>query len=235
MREKLIGYIPINAKRVAEYHKIDDFVPTQQLLERIVEDRPYEQIDLHRILQENRIASPLSEKRLKKYALVEALADTTFGIGPEDRWGETTVDANDAYGIFLDAPVGIVLTFQNKPNAIISCIAPDADTLFVVQKQGVIRKVYKDGICLGQRGARGLAPVNEDHLMMSIAEELARILEYERIGLLGYKNNHYTKPDEYDGFVRFPEMVARRKYDDIVQARGYTQDSDWNWHLTLKK
>ncbi len=203
-----------------------------------------DKVDLKKILVESAVPGiELSEKRLDDYALVpiRSVNGSFRPDGPAEGYHAES-DATIAYSIWLDAPTGFVLNYKGKPNAAVGLARSHQDELTIYQLQGVQakrldpEKRYTEEYVTGTVGARGLATLDWQKVMVDITEELAKQLGISNIGIQSGKNNKWTTI--FSANKTEPHLskeMAVRAYDVPAQRLGFSIGRDGNWHRQISK
>lgn len=183
---------------------------------------------------------PLSEKRVAKYGLLPlklARTDTTAGFA---RGWARTVWPGEWYGLYIDAPVGFALTYQQaengpaRPQAVGAISLNSPDELIVTQVQGVRGKRHNEYAQeVGSISARGLAPLNWQNVLVEVAEEVGRTRGYSSIAVQSAQNNMWAEDLKGCEGAHVTVEQIRPNYDDVALARGYELGDDGNYHKQL--
>lgn len=183
----------------------------------------------------------LSQKRLKDYALMPLVSEESFSKadGPAKDWHYLQGSSDIYWGIWLDAPTGFALTYKGKPNAVVALAKSGPSELMIYQLQGVqakridLKRRYAKDNVVGHIGARGLAPLDWQKVMVEVAQELAAGQNIPVIGLQAAKNNKWTRVLHEGGEPHISMETAERAYDVTGQRLGFERGARGNWYKQL--
>lgn len=187
----------------------------------------------------------LGSQRMEDYELHPiraARAGEPRGFSKE--WRHTVTFSTDTeehfYSIYLDAPVGIVLCYKSKPNAVVA-MTTNGREMMIHQLQGIkgyradprLPHNHHDARVNGRISSRGLMPLDWQKLMVQVATEMATKMGATSLGIQGSKNIRWTKPVRVDANPRMTVEAAIKAYDDSAQRLGFIQEDDGNWRKAL--
>lgn len=200
-----------------------------------------DKVDLEGILASAALPGvELSQKRLKDYALIPLVSEESFSKadGRAKDWYYLQGSSDIYWGIWLDAPTGFALTYKGKPNAVVALAKSGASELMIYQLQGVqakkidLKRRYEKDNVIGLIGARGLAPLDWQKVMVEVAQELARGQDIPIVGLQAGKNNKWTRVLD-DGQPHISMETAERAYDATGERLGFKRGANDNWFKKL--
>ena len=196
--------------------------------------------DLSKYLQKHRnTPEPLSERRLAGYDLKPILLpNNSKMIGWQENWSQkrfSSEQGEKVFGIYMDAPAGLLLLYKGQPQAIVCCYPDPTGRLFINQLQGLQGRVLEDGKyktnpdgSLFSIGSRGLAVLNYKQLMLHFAASFGRHLGYQEIVLQGGANNIWTRRL----YGRDPHLTAEQAttlYDQLAEQLNLVKDNQGNY------
>ncbi len=150
---------------------------------------------------------------------------TSFEGSPEQDFSEAIMNVllrtgkiTKNYQVYLDAPVGIGLTFKNRPCAITSFAAFDKSTVRIYQVQGV--RPYKNYYSLSS--SRGIFNIEWDKILIELAENYARNLGFSHLSIQGQELHDYSI------------MIRSGKdhYDNLAKKLGFKENQN-NWYKKI--
>ena len=187
----------------------------------------------------------LSSDRLKDYDVVSVQADeynNYYDGGIVSIWNGKK--PNLYFNIWLDSPVGFVLTYKGMPNAVAALAMRGPDTVMVHQLQGIrgnkldpTASRYASEAVIGRTSARGLAPFDWQKVMVTITEQIVAKHGANVAAIQSAANNVWTRERmPSDKEPHLPLEAAVLIYDQLAARLGYSKDlteSDANWVKTL--
>lgn len=147
--------------------------------------------------------------------------------------------AGKFYKIWLDSPVGIGLFYNDVPCASISFIPEIDNALLIVQMQGIKPMLLRDSskILIDERyekiSSRGIFNIGWQDILVKYAENLAKQLDYKKIGIRGAVNNIWTRPNRYAKEPHLTIEQAEKKYNYIAKRLGFKKEKNNNWYKKL--
>ncbi|MBU0586875.1 hypothetical protein KJ780_05150 [Candidatus Micrarchaeota archaeon] len=203
-----------------------------------IQDGCAESINLTGLIMENpKPGIEIKEKRAKQYTLT--------GIEKEIKYSTDWYHFRHAFqgketlfGIYFDAPVGMLLNYKGVPNAVVAFFA-EKDALMIAQIQGVRQRpdlLVVDKKLVPEPGgkslhARGLFPIEWEKILVSCVKELAKILEFPMVGIMSadkvIKRIHPTKS--------FDVEKARLRYDGLAGLLGFEKAENGNFYKPINK
>ncbi len=138
--------------------------------------------------------------------------------------------------IYLDGPIGILLLYKGKPNAILSFTAKDKKTLMINQLQPVFAyKVEegKDPTPDNRIAPRGLMAIDWEKLMVSIGEIVADYFNFSSVAIQSGVNNKWVKEKNSDGTPHMTLKEAITRYDKVADRLCYVKRKDKNWYKDI--
>ena len=194
------------------------------------------QIELPRILQRHaREGVELSQQRLQDYDVYPITPQVNLARGyPDDSRVIRTGKKSQKCEVFLDGPIGFVLSYKDESNAVVGFVLSDVNTLLITQLQGIRPvKPVDDGEPEVRGSARGLMPLDWQNILVGFAEITAKHLGFSRLAIQSGHNNAWTKPDD-GGKIYFPLERALQVYDGTAEKLGFEQREDSNWYKILE-
>ncbi len=134
--------------------------------------------------------------------------------------------------MYMDAPVGFVITYRGIENALATMWPETPDTLLIHQLQGVRRKRFRGLHPAGRRHSPGLSLFDFRKAMVDLSADVAKEAGFSRIGIRGARNNTWTNTDD-DGRPHITMERADEIYDGTAQRLGFTYDRGGNWYMDL--
>lgn len=149
--------------------------------------------------------------------------DTSVIIGGKQEKSRDVLKTNF---IYMDAPLGLCLSYRQKPDAVIAFWPESESTILIHQIQGISKKLRNMHIVRSH--ARGLIDLNWRSIMIGAADWIAGMAGM-RMGILGAKNNKWIKP-ESTGRFHLPYDLAVQKYDKVAKMHGMQQSENGNYY-----
>ena len=209
-----------------------------ELADRVL-NRPFP-IDLEGLLRGS--AAPgveLSNKRIGEYSLraVQAGGLRTAGFIPETY---APIEDNTFYNATVDGPLGFLLFWKQRPQAVVGIGACSASEIMIYQMQGIVGKLHQSATAgspiLKTIGARGLAPLVWRKFLIDLIEAVgSRIEGFRSIAIQeGAQNTwiEYIPPDESAPHLSLE--AAQRAYDIPAEEAGFLRGDDGNWHRQIR-
>ena len=171
----------------------------------------------------------LSERRKADYRLevINPLENAPKGYA-ENR--EVVKSDRKIFSFYIDSPIAICLVYKDEPNAIAGISLKDEKTIFLPQIQGVEGFKIKGDEPLERVHSRGLAVLDWEKLLISVVEEIGRVIECETVCIQSANNNEWFKANTI-----VPIERGLRRYDKNANVLGYEQNKkDRNWYKSLK-
>lgn len=128
--------------------------------------------------------------------------------------------------MYMDAPIGIILSYKNVPNAVLTFFPESPSFLLVHQIQGLSKK-YQD-MKITKKRPKGLFDIEWRKAMLDFASYLASKANMG-IGIISAKNNPWTKPDS-TGKYHLDFFHAKKIYDGLAVSNGLTIGDDGNFY-----
>ncbi len=131
------------------------------------------------------------------------------------------VTSDHMYGsIYMDAPVGLVLSYRQVPQAIVSFMPDpqDPESLSIRQLQGILP--LRPEATLGRSARysiRGLARLNWENALIEFAEYVARETRFKSTQIVGSGNIKWASPN----YMKMSIERARERYDRTAERMGY--------------
>ena len=197
-----------------------------------------ETLDIPQLIQQHpRECISISQERAKNYGLVPVQVTNLQSSGfINHEWPIDNTGVN--YHIYLDGPIGVVLTYKQRPIAVASFGALQDKSVGLLQIQGVNgRKVQlsrnaSNRLEIQKFSPRGLAPIDWRGMFITLAEYAAETIGAEAVSIpSASKNNwvfknHIPKHDE----KRVLTLAAAEKtYDLPAIQRGYSLMPNGYW------
>ena len=164
---------------------------SQYLVAEAVFNGGLEQVRLPQIL--NNSIKPdcdLSEDKLAKYSLLPLMSET-FGLSNNgadaEGWWGCKVDDDKVISINLDKPIGLALSYNDAPKAVVSLGASTSNEIMLYQIQGIKPKPAEDRPILNCEKRKystwGLEPLDWKQTMVQIGQNLAANLGFESVAV----------------------------------------------------
>ncbi|MDO8556492.1 MAG: hypothetical protein Q7R96_04960 [Nanoarchaeota archaeon] len=136
------------------------------------------------------------------------------------------------YIMFLDAPVGVVLTYDDQPCAMVGVAPVDLETLMIFQLQGVSpRSSELDGSITKNGDAWGVEPFDWQRLLVDYVGDIGKVYGYSRLAIQAGEYNYWLTPRKGKQHLTFEQ--AEKKYDKVAQRLGFVQGHDKNWYRMM--
>ena len=183
----------------------------------------------------------LSDKRISDYSLEVIELDEPdkkhyFPYGYVNNYRYKT-ENNRLDRIYLDGPIGILLLYKGKPNAILSFTAKDKKTLILNQLQPIFAYKLEDGkdpTHDNRISPRGLMAIDWEKLMVTIGETVAGYFGFSAVAILGGVNSKWIKEKNDDGTPHMTLKEAIKRYDNSAKRLFYIKGKDKNWYKDIE-
>jgi hypothetical protein len=174
------------------------------------------------------------------------IANTQFsGTGYEEMWGgRVNVIKDIEYSMFLDAPVGIMLMYENEPFAVTTFFMTYNKhtgidgALTIAQIQGITPSILSERYktIAGERPNKKHTPkiidyIRWDDLLLDMSNEIAKKFNTKYISIRSGLNHPYYGIK--NGILHMPHDVAIRRYDSFAERNMFTQSEDGNWYKKI--
>lgn len=174
----------------------------------------------------------IGDKRANDYTLrpVKSLRKRAEGWIPETL---VSVAPNTFYTVHLDTPTGFMVSYKGLPQAVVGLAASSPHEVMIYQMQGVLGKVFdaEHQNVLSTKSARGLAPLNWQKLLITIADRLGETIGAQSLGIQeGAQNSGTTTIHHGETEPHLSLETAVNAYDVPAQRAGFTRGADNNWH-----
>lgn len=127
---------------------------------------------------------------------------------------------------YLDAPIGLALTYQGKPAALVTMMPIDKNTLKLIQIQTI--KATRTG---QSKAPPGLGNFKWQKVLLEASMHLARKLGYSRFAIAAADQCIELKlTDKLTPEKRREVLKARKNYDEFADDQGFDQavpGADW--------
>ncbi|MBI2138651.1 hypothetical protein HYU13_03620 [Candidatus Woesearchaeota archaeon] len=133
---------------------------------------------------------------------------------------------------YLDAPVGLMVSYRGIPNALNGFFTSDPDTLMITQLQGLMPRKIIGGKLQGKHHSRGFYKIDMIAALVEMNMGIAMEAGFSRIGIRSGENNRWTKPDE-NGKIHLKLEDALKRYDGTAEKLGFLRGHDRNWYKDL--
>jgi hypothetical protein len=197
------------------------------------------EIDVPGLLR--RSAAPgveLSDKRIEEYAVlpVQAGGMRTPGFIPETY---AEVEPNTYYKSAVDGPLGFLLVWRHRPQAVVAIGACTPNEIMIYQMQGIVGKMHDSPVpeapVIKTLKERGLAPLVWRRLLIELIDDIgSQIKGFRTVAIQEGAQNQwtgYTTPGESAPHLTLD--AARRAYDIPAEEAGFKRGDDGNWHRPL--
>ena len=197
------------------------------------------EIDLPGLLR--RSAAPgveLSDKRIEEYAVlpVQAGGMRTPGFIPETY---AEVEPNTYYKSAVDGPLGFLLVWRHRPQAVVAIGAYTPSEIMIYQMQGIVGKMHNSPVpespVVKTIKAGGLAPLVWRRLLVDLVDDVgSQIKGFRTVAIQEGAQNQwtgYTTPGESAPHLTLD--AARRAYDIPAEEAGFKRGDDGHWHRPL--
>ncbi len=128
--------------------------------------------------------------------------------------------------IYMDAPIGLILSYGNSSNAIITFFIESESVLMIHQIQGTNRRY--NGFLTEERSPRGLYGMDWRTAMLDMAIKIADRLDMS-VAILAGKNNSWTKGSN-ESSVHIDIAHAQGIYDAIAKKAGFVEGMNGNFY-----
>ena len=181
-------------------------------------------LDTERIIRGN--ADSRIAKRLGRYAFGAAMSAVgRCDEAPDIAWGK------DPYFVHLDAPVGILLLYDGKPNALATFFPSTYDTLTLHQLQAERAKRFCDhGMVEYLGGSPGIGGLDYKKALVQAAMAVASsdAIGFKRLEIQSGQNNRWV----LKGAFNLGRALA--VYDGTAgRMDGFAQNHAGNWRCDL--
>jgi hypothetical protein len=198
-------------------------------------------VELPRIL--NELIKPgqdLSEDKLSNYSLLPLMSES-FGLSNNgadaEVWWGRIIDEDKVISIHLDNPIGLALTYNNVPKAVISLGANKPNELMIYQIQGVKPKPLENRPILKNEKRKystwGLEVLDWKQAMVQISQNLAGDIGFDSVAIQSAANNHWVNRLDKQGNICMKLEDAKKIYDTTAISMGFGLKEDGNWHKHL--
>jgi hypothetical protein len=197
-------------------------------------------IDLPDLLR--RSAAPgvdLSSKRIEEYSLlpVQAGGMRTTGFIPETY---APVEQDTYYKSAVDGPLGYLLTWKRRPQAVVAIGASSPSEIMIYQMQGIVGKRHESPMpespVIKIIKARGLAPLMWRRFLIDLVDRVgSQITGIRTIAIQEGAQNRWTgyrTPGESEPHLSLE--AAQRAYDIPAEQAGFVRGDDGNWHREIE-
>lgn len=181
------------------------------------------------LLIENALSDKLNDRLIEYGLRWLSLPMNGFSGYPEGISGSMDPERLELY---MDAPLGFVLTHRGIENAISAFWAENPHTLLIHQLQGVRKKKFIGPLKVGRHHSVGLNMLDFRKAMVEIVAELARDCGFMTLGIKGAKNNAWTITDD-QGIEHIPLERAFDIYDGTAMRLGFNRSRNGNWYQNL--
>lgn len=212
--------------------KSTDMLAQNRIMEE-VSHTALQHIDLGASLQASRAVgvSSLSEKRINDYGLIPVqIAERnpcTYGRVYDWENMETVQHSGRIFPIYLDVPVGFVVTYKGVPQMTVGTRANGQDELRVQQLQGIMGERYKRGPegsqFVGYLGSRGLMPLDWQKLGVHVAAQLAQRMNMRTLSMPSGKSVRKGT------WCHLNPQEAKKAYDDTADRLRFKPLEDGSW------
>jgi hypothetical protein len=208
---------------------------TYFLIEGLLYHQIVPQIDLKQLLNNHSYPKMSKMKnKLDNYSLESLFAEIGFE-GSDQKWIDVeSRNRGMVFQIYLDAPLGIILKYNEEPQAVVAFSPINRDVLQIYQLQGVVPKKFDDeGNVLIRGSSRGLSSYDWQVLLIDVVVDLAKRYNFKRIAIQSGYNNSWSKHNENGDLPHLPLELALQKYDAVAARLGFTQREDKNWYKAI--
>ena len=130
--------------------------------------------------------------------------------------------------IYIDTPMGILLSHKGIPQAVLGCFLDDREPqcLYIKQIQGLVPLKPESEIGEASRYAiRGLPKLHWEKALVEIAEDVARSLQLHSVRIVSAENNPWSGHRNYSSQREFSNERALQRYNDTALELGYERTS----------
>lgn len=171
----------------------------------------------------------LTDEQLTRYGIRWLMVGENKNSGyPDAIWNPRA----DHFELYMDAPLGFVLTYKNLDNAISTFWAENADTLMIHQIQGIRRRKLSGFMPVGRFHSVGLNLIDFRKMIIDFLSEIASQAGFVNLAIKGARNNSWTGTDD-DGNPHMTIQRAFEVYDGTAQRLGFSYDRNGNWYKQL--
>jgi hypothetical protein len=199
------------------------------------------QVKLPQILQDSiKPDYDLSEDKLAKYSLLPLMSES-FGLSNNgadaEVWWGYKLGKDKVISINLDKPIGLALSYDDVPKAVMSLGASAPNELMLYQIQGVKPKPAEDRLILNCEKRKystwGLEPLDWKQAMVQIGQNLASNLGFELVAVQSAANNYWVNRLDKKGNISMRLEDAEKIYDLTAISMGFELRDDGNWHKPI--
>ncbi|MFN7991105.1 MAG: hypothetical protein U0R44_03010 [Candidatus Micrarchaeia archaeon] len=183
------------------------------------------------VVGENSLPS-FSPPSLSSYGMRWLIVGREMKAGYPEEILNTAGSDRERLELFMDAPLGFVLTYKGIDNALCSFWPHEPDSVLIYQIQGVRRKKFRGQLVTGRHHSAGLNTIDFRKALVDLASSYARESGFSRIGIRGARNNIWTNTDD-DGRPHIPMERASEVYDGTALRLGFSASRDGNWYRPL--
>lgn len=130
--------------------------------------------------------------------------------------------------LYMDAPMGILLSHKGIPQAVLGFFLDDRESqcLYIKQIQGLIPLKPEPQSGEGSRYAiRGLPKLHWEEALVEIAEGVARSLQLQSVRIISAENNPWSRHHNYSSQREFSKERALQRYNATALELGYERRS----------
>ncbi len=186
-----------------------------------------DRVDLPAVLQAT-ATEPLSDSTIEDYGLM------ALGNQPEpgylDGPAQWSIDPDNV--VWLDTPVGFILTCRHEPHALVSVAAHGTDDVMIHQMQGVRpkRRNPQTGKFDKQGSSYGLIPLDWRKTLVTVVGSVAAELEMKSVVIQQGSKNIWTKKRYGQPHAHITVKYAKQAYDQQAKRLGFDPGVDGNWY-----
>ena len=240
LESKLIGKeydIMRKAKMNTEYlekqHTNKDIIKLYEIFNNL--EKAKETINIEeKVLQ---FSSPQITKIIDRYNILCATTQGSRGTGYNKQYEKIEIIPETKKilerRIYMDAPVGLILAYNNTPVAI-TTFAILNNTLKIYQLQGITEQILHENqvFILKKFRTKGLFDLDWKKMLVTINEDIAKYFEIETCSIQSAENNPYTQVNCF-GEITLSENNAKKIYDLTAESLGYVKAKDNDWYKKL--
>ena len=197
-----------------------------RFMKQVVTGNQFDQIDLPKLIAAA-ADKPLSDEVLLRYGLLVLRSAPSFKYvdGPA-QWGINTENI-----VWIDTPVGFVLTYKGEPNAIVGFAPQAQDELMIHQLQGSrpVRRSRKTNKPK-QYPSRGIMSFDWRKVMVQISGRVAIAAGFKELSIQQGARNIWCAPRFEETEPHLTHEQAYKAYDAQADRLGFSRGPRGDWH-----
>jgi hypothetical protein len=181
----------------------------------------------------------LTKEQIKKYSLMPFTSGkfgSSSGGSTLPAWQDKQIGENKKVDIYMDAPIGFGLAFNQIPVSLVSFGVTAPKELILVQIQGVKPipiNIQTEATGKRKYGTWPIEPLDWQAFLIDTSKELAKDAGFESIAIQSAKNNTWVNSLDEESQPRLSLESAKILYDDVAIRLGFKLGADENWHKSI--